>query len=89
MILHTFNKTDALSSFAPFIQADDQVLLVEDGVYALLDNDFKLATSKVFALDEDLATRGISSKIGSSINRVSYKDFVQMCCNADSISNWF
>lgn len=88
MILHTFNKTAALEMAVHFVNEDDQLLLIEDGVYALLDGDFNFPTENICVLEADIITRGIASKIGSSVKKVSYQDFVQMCCDADSVSNW-
>jgi sulfur relay protein TusB/DsrH len=88
MILHTFNKASALATGAPFVQSNDLVLLIEDGVYALLANDLNLASAHVYALDVDITTRGLSSRIDEAIKLVSYQEFVQLCCDANSISNW-
>jgi sulfur relay protein TusB/DsrH len=88
MILHTFNKTAALEMAVHFISADDQVLLIEDGVYALLDHDISIPTENICVLEADIITRGIATKVNASFKKVSYQDFVQMCCDADSVSNW-
>ncbi len=89
MILHTFNKTSALRTGSSFVQANDHVLLMEDGVYALLDGEFKLPTSHIYALDVDVTTRGLSARISHLARMVNYQDYVELCCDADSISNWF
>ena len=77
-----------METSAHFVSADDQVLLIEDGVYALLDAEFSLPTGNVCVLEADVITRGIASKVGADVKKVSYQDFVQMCCDAESVSNW-
>ena len=88
MILHTFNKPTALATAAQFGRAGDRVLLIEDGVYALM-GEIGLPGVKVSALDADVSARGLGGKVKTEIDLVNYEGFVQLCCDADSISNWF
>ena len=88
MILHTFNKVPALATGGPFIQADDHVLFIEDGVYALLADNLDLPTSNIYVLEADISARGLASRVNESVKLVNYQGFVQLCCDADSVSNW-
>jgi len=89
MILHTFNSIKALQVCSLFVQEDDQVLFIEDGVYCLLNENVPVNSSNLHALEADINSRGLAERIDSRINRISYETFVQLCCEADSVSNWF
>ncbi|MBQ76358.1 MAG: sulfurtransferase complex subunit TusB [Gammaproteobacteria bacterium] len=89
MVLHTFNSIRALGVSGSLVQEQDHVLFIEDGVYCLLDGSLKLASSNIHVLQPDADTRGLSGRISPEIQRADYKDFVQLCCDADSVCNWF
>lgn len=89
MILHTFNKKQALYTFGQFVQKDDSVIFIEDGVYCLLNDNLGLDTKNIFAIDADVLARGLDARIDESVKRIDYQDFVEICSEANSISNWF
>ena len=88
MILHTINKHGpALSRALAVVSEKDTVLLLEDGVYALLEapekeNCLNALPSSVrrFALADDLAARGISDKMLSG--------FVNLSIEHDKVVSW-
>ena len=92
-MLHTINKSpfgsNSFETSTRFFQPGDPVLFIEDGVYCLLDGSLKLASSNIHVLQPDADTRGLSGRISPEIQRADYKDFVQLCCDADSVCNWF
>ena len=87
MILHTFNKPRALVENRRFVLPQDTILLMEDGVYGLLDENLLKGQNDVFALDIDLRARGI--KVAQHEVSITYGKFVSLCAKADQISNWF
>jgi sulfur relay protein TusB/DsrH len=89
MVLHTFNKAQALNTFGKFVQKSDRVIFIEDGVYCLLNNKLALDTANIFVLEADVLARGLDARIDESAKRIDYQDFVEICSEANSISNWF
>ena len=89
MVLHTFNKTRALDTFGKFVQKSDSVIFIEDGVYCLLDVNLDLATENIFVVESDVLARGLDARIDETVNRIDYQEFVEICAEANSISNWF
>ena len=89
MVLHTFNKAQALSTFGRFIQKGDSVIFIEDGVYCLLDHNLDLGTANILVIEADVLARGLETRIDKSVKRIDYQDFVELCSEANSISNWF
>jgi sulfur relay protein TusB/DsrH len=89
MVLHTFNKAQALRSFGEFVQKGDSVIFIEDGVYCLLNDNLGLDTKNIFAIEADVLARGMDARIDKTVKRIDYQDFVEICSEANSISNWF
>tara|TARA_Y100000814_G_C12204537_1_gene359126 strand:- start:438 stop:701 length:264 start_codon:yes stop_codon:yes gene_type:complete len=87
MTLHTFNKLSVLNENLRFVAPEDQVLLIEDGVYALLTQSPAIKNGNLFALDVDVQARGVT--LDASCKKVSYDEFVTLCVEADQIKNWF
>lgn len=95
--LHTLNKCEpALVQQCMAAAADgDTVLLIEDAVYAALNEH---VLSKVIqhrgsgvalrALKEDLAARGISARIPADFSVVCYTDFVALGLAHARVVNW-
>ena len=87
MILHTFNKPACITENLGFVAADDLIVLIEDGVYALLHNTGLADRDSVLVLDVDADARGIGKS--DSAQRIGYQDLVELCARADQIKNWF
>tara|TARA_S200000501_G_C20778568_1_gene723929 strand:- start:730 stop:912 length:183 start_codon:yes stop_codon:yes gene_type:complete len=60
---------------------------MEDGVYSLLDENLLKGMNNIFALEIDLAARGI--KVAQHEVSITYEEFVSLCVEAEQISNWF
>jgi sulfur relay protein TusB/DsrH len=86
-MLHTFNKPQVYIDNQPYVAPDDQILFIEDGVYALLGDEALNSRSEVYALEIDVEARGLSKKIRCKV--ISYEDFVTLCVETDQIKNWF
>ena len=99
MTLHTLNKPFASSANSTVwlaqLQASDALLLLEDGVFCLLDEEFmrRIATclksgTRLCVLGDDLAARGISARIPAAANVIGYKEFVALTLHHERTVNW-
>ena len=74
------------------VKGDDELLLIEDGVYAAMKNGKGAAMLdgiKVSVLGPDLAARGISEdKLVDGVKVVDYADFVDMVEASDKVQSW-
>lgn len=104
MILHTLNKaqshTELSQQLTNTCAAQDSVLLIEDGVYHLLDparsttkNHWSFNAKNIFALANDASARGIdpSDLEGSTenIRFISYQEFVDLCSSHTKTISWY
>lgn len=98
MTLHTLNKQrhDLLQLCISALTPGDSLLLLEDGVYAALAkaaDEVDLANTlpagtKLYALTEDVAARGLSGNFPDAITRITYRDFVSLSLTCDKVVNW-
>lgn len=94
--LHLLSKspfTDtSLSSCLALLNPEDGILLCGDAVYASQTPDWlsefeRLGQSiKIYALEEDLISRGLSSS--SYISSVDYPTFVQLTLQYSKVNSW-
>ncbi len=96
MILHTVNKSPATSSTLKeclfSVSSGDQILLIEDGVYAATQAFSELLRDDLsyFVLQNDMAARGLNnSLISEQWQSVDYEGFVELTEKADSVCSWF
>lgn len=96
-MLYTCNKADThiLATLLPLLNADDALLLLENGVYAALDTAQGQAlfaalpaTVARHVLTEDLAARGISDRIQPAFSSVDYAGFVALSLAHAQVVNW-
>lgn len=95
MILHTVNKPPTTDRsyhdcFAA-CQDKDAVIFIEDGVYAitLLEQYPVAASIPVYALEDDLASRGLTTMLTSRVKAISYEEFVRLVTEYDKVMSWF
>lgn len=96
MILHTLNKfadhSTALHSCIATIASADALLLLEDGVYALLSAESLKASLPVgvrlYVLGEDMDARGLSERNDPHFKRINYADFVELTLLCSKVINW-
>lgn len=97
-MLHTINKSpyshQHLADCIRVCNADDAILLIEDGVYAALaDGDWinSLSTkfSAIYALQADIAARGLADRLAANINLIDYAGFVQLCVDHPKMMAWY
>ncbi|WP_163557192.1 sulfurtransferase complex subunit TusB [Halomonas sp. NO4] len=96
MILHILNRSpggslvyrDALASMGP----DDRLLLIEDGVQGALPaqvRHFEPVLDRLFALREDLVSRGLEGRCDEAVQVVDVDGFVELTEEADKTVSWF
>jgi len=100
MILHTVNKSpshnNCLSSCLRVAPANSALLLIEDGVYAAVENTESsgliinaLETMKVYALEPDVKARALSDRLIANIELVDYARFVKLTGQYHTVQSWY
>ena len=98
-MLHTVNKStfekDSLASCLRLSEDGSSILLIEDGVIAVIDGAANsdsikeaMKTKKVYALTEDLNARGIQGKVMDGVEQVDYAGFVNLVTEHDKVQSW-
>lgn len=99
-ILHTINKSpferNSLDACLKFATAGASVLLIEDGVYAVLKGTSAEAQIKgalgnltVYVLGPDLKARGFSEeRVIEGVKVVDYAGFVDLAAENDKVQAW-
>lgn len=93
MILHTVNKSppgsDCLAACLGAAAPEDLLLLIEDGVYALIPGSMgaKLLAGHagIRVLESDLVARGLAP----SQQMIDMDEFVRLAAEADKVVSWF
>ncbi len=84
--LHLVNKAAALQQCLAVAGADDAVLLLEDGVYAVVAS---LARQRpVYVLEPDVTARGLADRLGKQTNLASDADFVALVAAHQPVVTW-
>ncbi|MCP5286775.1 MAG: sulfurtransferase complex subunit TusB [Burkholderiaceae bacterium] len=90
-MLHIVNKTASLDVCRRFAQPGHAVLLIEDGVLAATRADLlgdTAASLKVYALQPDLAARGMGGRLQPGITTVDYAGFVELVATHSNNQSW-
>ena len=99
-MLHTVNKSpyerNALDACLRLAADGSAILLIEDGVYAALDNtegSKNLASRKsnfsLYVLGPDLEARGLNERpLIDGVEVVGYDGFVDLAAEHDSVQAW-
>ena len=83
--LHLVNKAAAWEDCQPLLDAEDAVLLLEDGVYAAQQ---ALSGAALYALEPDIRARGLSRRIHENIRSASFDDFVRLVESCERVVTW-
>ena len=94
MTLHIVSQSpiqnSALQSCLEFMQSSDALILINDGVYALVSHksalDALMKENRVFALVDDLESRGLETNVQHIID---YTEFVNLSCLHNPIQSWY
>ena len=98
-MLHIINKSpfekNSLQSCISCAKDGSAILLIEDGVYGVLNNsavaeDVKgaMGSNTVYALEADVQARGIADKVLDGIQLIDYNGFVDLSVENDKIQSW-
>ncbi len=90
-MLHIIKTVSALESAAALFSEQDDILLIEDAVYAVNPQHqaFHLVKSaSIFALESDIQARGMGNRISPSVTVVTYTGFVELTLNHDKSLTW-
>lgn len=92
VLSHSPFGDERLDSCLRLLGADDGVLLCGDAVYALRegsDTQRQLQAAnlaqRLFALDEDLQARAVSSELAKAVD---YQAFVELSLHYDKVNSW-
>ncbi len=96
-MLHTINQSpfrgNSLTSCIRFVQAEDPILFMEDGVYAVQEgNKFSelisnlLKSNALYALAPDLKARGIQN-VQADVKQIDYEGFVELV-EKHQVNSW-
>lgn len=92
MILHTLNKAscDLLAQLCAASSQNDIILLIEDGVYHVLNADalaqLRAHAAQVCVLTDDASARGITV---SHLTLVDYTGFVELSARCSKTVSWY
>ena len=93
MLSHSPFADSRLTSCLRLLGTDDALLLTGDAVYALQPDTANLqalqlmpASVALYALDEDLAARGIQPP--QRVQVVDYPGFVELCTRYAKVNSW-
>ena len=99
MLLHTVSKSpesgDALASCLRAALPGALVLLLEDGVYAARSGSpsaermAALPGLRYYALEADVAARGLLGLTAADIELVQYADFVRLSVECHAVQSWY
>ena len=99
-VLHIVNKSpydrNSLDTCLRLARPDSAVLLIEDGIYAVLKNaaasdkvQQALSQHQIYALQPDLQARGINpDNMIDGISLVDYDGFVKLTTEYDKLQSW-
>lgn len=98
-MLHTVNKSpfehSALETCLRYAREGAAVLLIEDGVYAAardtaVSKQVEEALKKVsiYALEADLAVRGMRNRVIDGVRLVDYEGFVDLVVEHNAVQSW-
>lgn len=95
MLLHTLNRpptsrvvAQALAGMGP----NDKLLLIEDGVIGVLPSQrerFDSVAGRLYALEEDLASRGLLPLCDKGVRVVDVEGFVTLTEGCERTVSWY
>lgn len=96
MLLHLLNRSPASSRIhreaLRAMGKEDRLLLIEDGVYgalAPLVDQFEAIHGRLFALREDVTSRGLEGRCAGQVTMIDTDGFVALTEDAERTVSWF
>ncbi|MGI9950010.1 sulfurtransferase complex subunit TusB [Vibrio hyugaensis] len=90
-MLHIIKSVAALDDAMALNSEQDDVLLIEEAVYAANPQHkafTKVKGPAVFALQSDIEARGITNRISPSITVINYSGFVELTAKQAKSLTW-
>ncbi|BDR12257.1 sulfurtransferase complex subunit TusB [Vibrio sp. STUT-A11] len=90
-MLHIIKTVSALEGAVTLLSEQDDVLLIEDAVYAANPQHqafHYVKSAAVFALESDIQARGLGNRISPSVTVVTYTGFVELTVKQDKSLTW-
>lgn len=93
-MLHIVNKSpfesNSLDSCLSIALSGNSVLLIEDGVYAVLNARIAETQSDFtyFALESDLQARGLTGRVPEGVKVIDYEGFVDLVADHQRVQSW-
>ncbi len=90
-MLHIIKTISALEDAVALLSEQDNILLIEDAVYAAnpLHTAFsQVKHSEVYVLESDIQARGMTNRISPSVTVVNYSGFVELTAKQDKSLTW-
>lgn len=98
-MLHTVNKSpldrNALDSCLAHAKKGSAILLIEDGVYAVMKGtasakklEQTMKTIPVYALQPDVEARGMKDRVLDGVKLVDYSGFVDLAAEYPTVQSW-
>ncbi|WP_287813619.1 sulfurtransferase complex subunit TusB [Pseudomonas sp.] len=84
VLSHSPFSDQRLASCLRVLGARDGVLLTGDAVYALLNDDLAHLAGRLYALEEDVKARALTT----TAQVVDYTGFVQLSIDYDKVNTW-
>ena len=98
MTLHTINKSpfshETLRSCLRVTTPHDSILLIEDGVFAALEETeypelIQATTPHNYVLLADVKARGLECRISDKFKIVDYAGFVELTTKHEQVLSWY
>lgn len=95
MLLHTLNRPPTSRVLAQAVAGmgpDDMLLLIEDGVIGVLPayrERFDRVAGRLYALQEDLESRGLLRLCDEAVRVVDVDDFISMTEMCERTVSWY
>ena len=84
-MLHIISNPN-FKDYQVYINSDDCLLFIADGIYNLVNNEAYEHT--VYVLENDAKARGIAEKITASFRFINYDEFVALTIKYEKIMSW-
>jgi len=81
-MLYIFNKDLTNNPLLNLIKPHDTLILMEDGVYNIMNNNLAHIKCHICAIKDDLLARHINN---TSVKSISYEEFVHICATHEKI----
>ena len=88
----TNNQTSSFNYCQQSLAAGDSLIFIDDGIYLLIRNNIInveiTKTVDVYALNDDVNARGLSSKLPKYIQKIDYDSFVALTEKYQTNQTW-